>query len=183
MPPHWRTAQDSIENCDAGGSSPLPRGARSGRGLRPMDQDAVKTLLEDIREQRISPDEGVERVRNLPFEDLGFAKLDHHRSLRHGMPEVIYAAGKTPAETAEIFARMAEHGGNVLATRCTPEHAHAVLGATPTAEYNERARTIALVRDTKEPGKGLIAILCTGTTNLPAPSHPPQTPRLTGNRR
>jgi NCAIR mutase (PurE)-related protein len=147
-----------------------------------MDQDAVKTLLEDIREQRISPDEGVERLRNLPFEDLGFAKLDHHRSLRHGMPEVIYAAGKTPAETAEIFARMAEHGGNVLATRCTPEHAHAVLGATPTAEYNERARTIALVQDAKEQGKGVVAILCAGTSDLPVAEEAAVTARVMGNR-
>jgi NCAIR mutase (PurE)-related protein len=147
-----------------------------------MDQDAVKTLLEDIREQRITPDEGVERLRNLPFEDLGFAKLDHHRSLRHGMPEVIYAAGKTPAETAEIFARMAEHGGNVLATRCTPEHAHAVLGATPTAEYNERARTIALVQDAKEHGKGVVAILCAGTSDLPVAEEAAVTARVMGNR-
>jgi len=147
-----------------------------------MDQDAVKTLLEDIREQRISPDEGVERLRNLPFEDLGFAKLDHHRSLRHGMPEVIYAAGKSPAETSKIFARMAEHGGNVLATRCTPEHAHAVLGATPTAEYNERARTIALVQDTKEHGKGLVAILCAGTSDLPVAEEAAVTARVMGNR-
>src|SRR5689334_22654690 len=99
-----------------------------------MDRDAVKTLLEDVREQRISPEEGVERLRKLPFEDLGFAKLDHHRPLRHGMPEVIYAAGKTPAETAEIFAHMAAHGGNVLATRATPDHAGAVLATTPKAE-------------------------------------------------
>ena len=69
-----------------------------------MDRDAVKTLLEDVRQQRISPDEGVERLRKLPFEDLGFAKLDHHRSLRHGMPEVIYAAGKS-AERVQIFVR------------------------------------------------------------------------------
>ena len=96
-----------------------------------MDRDTVKALLEDIREQRLSPDEGMERLRNLPYEDLGFAKLDHHRSLRHGMPEVIYAAGKSPEETASIFTQMAAHGGNVLATRATSEHASAVLAAIP----------------------------------------------------
>src|SRR5260370_29797155 len=118
-----------------------------GHGLRSMDRDAVKTLLEDVRQQRISPDEGVERLRKLPFEDLGFAKLDHHRSLRHGMPEVIYAAGNSPAETAQIFVRMAAHGGNVLATRATPEHAEAVLAITPTAEYNQWGRTLTLLQD------------------------------------
>jgi NCAIR mutase (PurE)-related protein len=135
-----------------------------------MDRDAVKTLLEDIREQRVSPEEGVERLRMLPFEDLDFAKLDHHRSLRHGMPEVIYAAGKSPGETVEIFARMAAQGGN------------AVLGTMPTAEYNERARTIALVQDASERGKGVIAILCAGTSDLPVAEEAAVTALVMGNR-
>ena len=147
-----------------------------------MDKTAVKTLLEDVREQRISIAEGFERLRNLPFEDIGFAKLDHHRPLRHGMPEVIYAAGKSPAETAEIFARMAAHGGNVLATRATPEHAHAALAATPAAEYNERARTISLVQDATEHGRGLIAVLCAGTSDLPIAEEAAVTARVMGNR-
>ena len=147
-----------------------------------MDRDTVKALLEDIREQRISPDEGIERLRSLPFEDIGFAKLDHHRPLRHGMPEVIYAAGKTPGETAGIFARMAAHDGNVLATRATPEHASAVLAAVPAAEYNQRARTIALVRDATERGKGVIAVMCAGTSDLPAAEEAAVTARVMGNR-
>jgi len=147
-----------------------------------MDQSTVKALLEDVREQRISIAEGFERLRNLPFEDLGFAKLDHHRPLRHGMPEVIYAAGKSPAETAEIFARMAAHGGNVLATRATPEHASAVYVATPAAEYNERARTISLVQDSTEQGRGVIAILCAGTSDLPIAEEAAVTARVMGNR-
>jgi NCAIR mutase (PurE)-related protein len=147
-----------------------------------MDRDAVKTLLEDIREQRISPAEGVERLRNLPFEDLGFAKLDHHRPLRHGMPEVIYAAGKSPAETAEIFVRMAKQGNNVLATRVTQEHADAVLAASPAADYNLRARTIALAQDMTERGKGVIAVLCAGTSDLPVAEEAAVTARVMGNR-
>jgi len=142
----------------------------------------VKTLLEAIREQRIAPEEGVEYLRKLPFEDIGFAKLDHHRSLRHGMPEVIYAAGKSPEETAEIFARMAAHGGNVLATRATQEHADAVMATTPSAEYNQRARTVALVRDATERGKGTIAILCAGTSDLPVAEEAAVTARVMGNR-
>jgi NCAIR mutase (PurE)-related protein len=147
-----------------------------------MNQDAVKALLEDIREQRVSPAEGVERLRNLPFEDLGFAKLDHHRPLRHGMPEVIYAAGKSPAETAEIFSRMAQQGVNVLATRAAQEHADAVLAASHRAEYNARARTIALVQDARERGKGVIAILCAGTSDLPIAEEAAVTARVMGNR-
>ena len=147
-----------------------------------MDQSTVKALLEDVREQRISIAEGFERLRNLPFEDLGFAKLDHHRPLRHGMPEVIYAAGKSPAETAEIFARMTARGGNVLATRATPEHASAVHAATSAAEYNERARTISLVQDATEQGRGVIAILCAGTSDLPIAEEAAVTARVMGNR-
>lgn len=147
-----------------------------------MDQTAVRALLEDVREQRISIAEGFERLRNLPFEDLGFAKLDHHRPLRHGMPEVIYAAGKSPAETAEIFARMAAHGGNVLATRATLEHANAVRATTPAAEYNSRARTISLVKDATEQGRGVIAILCAGTSDLPIAEEAAVTARVMGNR-
>ena len=147
-----------------------------------MDQAAVTTLLEDVREQRISPAEGLERLRNLPFEDLGFAKLDHHRALRHGMPEVIYAAGKSPAETAEIFARMAMQGGNVLATRATQEHAAAVRASTPNAEYNQRARTITLVQDATERGKGVIAVLCAGTSDAPVAEEAAVTARVMGNR-
>lgn len=147
-----------------------------------MDQAAVKMLLEDVREQRISTAEGFDRLRNLPFEDLGFAKIDHHRSLRLGMPEVIYAAGKSPAETAEIFRRMAGQGGNVLATRAAPEHADAVLRATPAAEYNHRARTITLVQDATERGQGVIAVLCAGTSDLPAADEAVITARTMGNR-
>lgn len=147
-----------------------------------MDQTAVRALLEDVREKRISIAEGFERLRNLPFEDLGFAKLDHHRPLRHGMPEVIYAPGKSPAETAEIFARMAAHGGNVLATRATLEHANAVRTTTPAAEYNERARTISLVKDATEQGRGVIAILCAGTSDLPIAEEAAVTARVMGNR-
>lgn len=147
-----------------------------------MDPTAIKTLLEDIREQRVSTVEGLERLRNLPFEDLGFAKIDHHRSLRLGMPEVIYAAGKTPAETAEIFSRMAGKGGNVLATRAEPEHAHAVLLAAPAAEYNQRARTITLVQDATERGQGVIAVLCAGTSDLPVAEEAAITARAMGNR-
>jgi pyridinium-3,5-biscarboxylic acid mononucleotide synthase len=147
-----------------------------------MDQAAVKSLLNDIQERRISADEGFHRLRNLPFEDLGFAKIDHHRSLRLGMPEVIYAAGKSPAETAEIFARMASQGGNVLATRATQEQADAVLRNTPAAEYHPRARTISMVQDPTERGQGVIGILSAGTSDLPVVEEAAVAARTFGNR-
>ena len=88
-------------------------------------------------------DEAVERLRHLPFEDLGFANVDHHRALRTGMPEIIFGPGKTPQQLAEIFARLAEHGRNVLATRVSPEQVRAVRRKFRKAEsmnWRERSR-------------------------------------------
>ena len=147
-----------------------------------MDRATVLQLLEDVREEKLSPEAAMERLKTLPFEDIGIAKIDHHRSLRLGVPEVIYAAGKTPADTAEIFSRMAAHGGNVLATHATPEHAAAVRGKVPAADFRERARTISLVQDATEHGKGLIAVLCAGTSDLAVAEEAAETARVMGNR-
>jgi NCAIR mutase (PurE)-related protein len=147
-----------------------------------MNREAVLELLEDVRQERVSPEAAMERLKTIPFEDAGIAKIDHHRMLRLGLPEVIYAAGKTPADTAEIFSRMAAHGGNVLATRATPEHAAAVRARLPKATFRERARTISLVQDSAERGKGVIAVLCAGTSDLAVAEEAAETARVMGNR-
>jgi pyridinium-3,5-biscarboxylic acid mononucleotide synthase len=126
------------------------------------------------------------RLRNMPFEDIGFAKVDHHRALRTGMPEVIFSAGKTPAQVAHIFARMAQHGGNVLATRASAEMFRAVreletFGAQQRAEYHETARCITLTQSPAAPGKGVIAVVCAGTSDLPVAEEAAVTARLMGN--
>ena len=105
-----------------------------------MDPQKIEALLREVREGRTEVAEALERLRGMPFEDLGFAKLDHHRGLRTGMPEVIFASGKTPAQVAQIFARMAAAGGNVLATRVSGECMKAVLEAEPRATFHEAAR-------------------------------------------
>src|SRR6201994_4278345 len=87
-----------------------------------MDSSSLRKLMQDVRSGRVSPDEGVAQLRHMPFEDLGFAKVDHHRRVRSGMPEVIFAQGKTPAHVAKIFKSLAAQGSNVLATRVTPDH-------------------------------------------------------------
>src|SRR5271165_7050806 len=119
----------------------------------PMDTLALRKLFDQVQKKHLSPDEAVERLRHLPFEDLGFAKLDHHRALRQGMPEVIFSQGKTPAQLAAIFTRLAAHGGNVLATRATEEQYAAVASAlaeiSPQPEYRPLARAITLQRDRK----------------------------------
>ena len=129
-----------------------------------MNSESLRQLFDQVRKKRVSPDEAVERLRHMPFEDLGFAKLDHHRALRQGMPEVIFSQGKTPSQVAGIFTRLAEHGGNVLATRATEQQYAAVAADQPKAEYRPLARAIVLKRDRKKHGKGVIVVVSAGTS-------------------
>jgi NCAIR mutase (PurE)-related protein len=146
-----------------------------------MNAETLKKLFDQVRKGKLSPDEAVERLRHMPFEDLGFAKLDHHRALRQGMPEVIFAPGKTPTQVAGIFARLAAHGGNVLATRATEEQYAAVAAAEPRAEYRPLARAIVLKRDRKKHGKGVIVVVSAGTSDIPVAEEAVVTAELMGN--
>jgi NCAIR mutase (PurE)-related protein len=151
-----------------------------------MDRTQIETLLNEVREGRTAVNDALERLRDLPFEDIGFAKLDHHRALRTGMPEVIFAAGKTPDQVATIFDHMARHGGNVLATRASADMFWAVRGLEPgdrlpRAEYHETARCITLTQSPAPAGKGTIAVVCAGTSDLPVAEEAAVTARLMGN--
>lgn len=146
-----------------------------------MDPAAIESLLKEVREGQTGVADALEKLRNLPFEDLGFAKLDHHRALRTGMPEVIFAAGKTTAQVASIFERMAQAGGNVLATRASREMYEAVLKFEPRAEFHEAARAITLSQRTAPAGKGTIAVVCAGTSDLPIAEEAAVTALLMGN--
>ncbi len=146
-----------------------------------MDSQALRQLFDQVRKKRLSPDEAVERLRHLPFEDLGFAKVDHHRALRQGMPEVIFSQGKTPHQVAEIFQRLAAHGGNVLATRATEEQYAAVTAKVKKAEYRPLARAIVLKRDRKKHGKGVIVVVSAGTSDIPVAEEAVVTAELMGN--
>jgi NCAIR mutase (PurE)-related protein len=155
-----------------------------------MDRAQIEALLTEVHDGQTSVGEALERLRTLPFEDIGFAKLDHHRALRTGMPEVIFASGKTPAQVAQIFARMAKAGGNVLATRASREAFEAVQSLesldldrekAPRAEYHELARAITLTQASAQPGKGTICVVCAGTSDLPVAEEAVVTARLMGN--
>ena len=147
-----------------------------------MDPAAIESLLKEVREGQTGVADALERLRHLPFEDLGFAKLDHHRALRTGMPEVIFASGKTSAQVSAIFARMAKAGGNVLATRASREMFEAVVAVEPRAEFHEAARAITLTQNANVvPGKGSIAVVCAGTSDLPVAEEAAVTARLMGN--
>ncbi len=147
-----------------------------------MNADSIRKLFEQVRKGSLSPDQAVEQLRHLPFEDLGFAKVDHHRALRNGMPEVIFGQGKTPAQMATIFARLATHGGNILATRATEKQLAAVRNKVPKAEYREQARAIVLQRDKKKYGKGIIAVISAGTSDIPVAEEAIVTAEMMGNQ-
>ncbi len=146
-----------------------------------MDRHQIEALLNEVRQGHASVDEALDRLRDLPFEDLGFAKLDHHRALRTGMPEVIFAAGKTASQVAQIFSHMAQAGGNVLATRASREVYDAVAAVEPRAEYHETARAITLSQTVAKPGKGTVCVVCAGTSDLPVAEEAAVTSRLMGN--
>jgi NCAIR mutase (PurE)-related protein len=146
-----------------------------------LNAESIRTLFEKVRRGKLLPDEAVERLRHMPFEDLGFAKVDHHRVLRTGMPEVVFGLGKTPAQVAQIFARLAKHGGNVLATRVNEEQSAAVKKRLPKAEYRELARAILLRRDRKKYGKGTIVVVSAGTSDIPVAEEAVVTAEAMGN--
>lgn len=146
-----------------------------------MDAHLLRALFADVRAKKISPDEAVARLRHLPFEDLGFAKVDHHRGLRMGAPEVVLAAGKTPSQVAAIFAKLAKHAQNVLATRASPEHFRAVKKKVRGAEYHELARAIVLLKDQTKHGKGKIAVVSAGTSDIPVAEEAVITAQVMGN--
>ncbi len=146
-----------------------------------MNAESIRELFQQVHKGKLSPDEAVQRLRHMPFEDLGFAKVDHHRSLRVGMPEVIFGQGKTPAHMAKIFEKLSQHGGNVLATRASAEQFAAVKKKVRKAEYRELARAIALKQDEKKYGKGTIAVISAGTSDIPVAEEAVVTAEVMGN--
>jgi NCAIR mutase (PurE)-related protein len=131
-----------------------------------MDTAALTELLEAVRRGELAVDEALARLRRLPFERTEFATIDHHRAVRCGTAEVVYCPGKTPEQVAQIFARLAEAGANVLATRADRAAYDAVAAAAPAAEYHETARAITLRQRQAEP-VGHVAIVAAGTSDLP----------------
>jgi|SRR5580765_3443288 NCAIR mutase (PurE)-related protein len=146
-----------------------------------MDPSTLRKLLQDVRKGSVSPDDAVARLRHMPFEDMGFAKIDHHRRVRSGMPEVIFSQGKTADQVAKIFKRMAAQGGNVLATKASPEHFRAVRKIARKAEYHELARAITLTQDKTTYGKGAVVVISAGTSDIPVAEEALVTAEIMGN--
>ncbi len=146
-----------------------------------MNAESIRKLFALVRNGKLTPDDAVARLRHMPFEDLGFAKVDHHRALRNGMPEVILGEGKTPAQVAEIFVRLAKHGGNILATRANEKQFVAVKKKVRAVEYRELARAIVLQRDSRKYGKGIVAVVSAGTSDIPVAEEAVVTAEVMGN--
>jgi len=132
-----------------------------------MDEAALKKLLSDVRAKRQTVEQALRALKHLPFEDLGFAKVDHHRAIRCGFPEVVYCEGKTTEQVLAIVDRRLAGGGNILATRVTPEMARALLRKSRKASHNDVARTMTMRQQPARPAPGFVAIVCAGTSDLP----------------
>lgn len=132
-----------------------------------MQTHRLRQLLEDLHQQRISPDEGMELLRHFPYEDLGFAQVDHHRGLRQGFPEVVFCQGKTVEQICQIIQRIRGTGSDVLATRANPEVYTAVYREFPEAVYAEQARAIVLKSADRMRTKGVVLVISAGTSDIP----------------
>jgi len=133
-----------------------------------MTRSALLQILADVERGQLTSEAAAERLAKLPFENLEHAQVDHHRSLRSGYPEVIYAAGKTPQQTVDIFSSLVAAGVDVLATRVKPEGAELLLAAYPQATYSAMAQTVSLRQASAEKELvGHIVVVCAGTSDLP----------------
>jgi NCAIR mutase (PurE)-related protein len=136
-----------------------------------MDEQGLRQLLDDVRSGVVDPDEAVRRLRRLPFVDLGFARVDHHRALRQGRAEAVYGPGKTPAQCAGIVAELlAEPGGPVVLTRATPAQVDATVRASPGGTVLGDAGALGLSVVTwrpREPRPGRVVVVTAGTADLP----------------
>jgi NCAIR mutase (PurE)-related protein len=150
-----------------------------------MDQRELLKILESVQSGALPPAKAIERLKHLPFEDLGFAKLDHHRSLRQGFAETILGKGKTPAQVAVIVRAMlrkkdARH--NVLVTRADAKMFAAVKRAARTAKFHSLSGVITIERSREIPGKGVVLVVSAGTSDIPVAEEALLTAQMMGNR-
>jgi NCAIR mutase (PurE)-related protein len=146
-----------------------------------MDQKQMRDLLEGVRAGDIEIGAALDRMRHLPFEDLGYAKLDHHRALRHGITEVIFGKGKTADQVAGIATRLLEKSRNLLITRANESIASGLKANYPEAEYFPLSGAVRIWRDRTIHGKGKLAVVCAGTSDIPVAEEAQVTAEIMGN--
>jgi NCAIR mutase (PurE)-related protein len=146
-----------------------------------MTEDKIRRLMEEVRSGAVDVESALQRLRHMPFEDLGFAKVDHHRALRHGMPEVIFGRGKTAEQVKAIAERLVERAPNILITRADEKTADAVRCAISDAEYFPLSGAVRVWRDRTIRGKGRIAVVCAGTSDIFVAEEAQVTAEVMGN--
>ena len=146
-----------------------------------MNTTKLSKLLQKVQAGTVDVDTALAQLKNLPFEDAVYAHIDHHRHLRHGMPEVIYCEGKTAAQITGIVKRMLAAGSDILATRASDKAYQAVKKLDRSAVYHEAARAIVVEKKKKKLTTGIIAILSAGTTDIPVAEEAAVTARTLGS--
>jgi NCAIR mutase (PurE)-related protein len=147
-----------------------------------MNREGVKKLLDQVQKGRISVEEAADRMSNLPYEDISFARVDHHRDLRLGFPEVILGQGKTAEQITQIAGRILTNSSNLLISRTTDDVFKEVREIAPDAEFHRDARMISVLRDRTEMGDGVIAVISAGTSDIPVAEEAAITATVMGNR-
>jgi pyridinium-3,5-biscarboxylic acid mononucleotide synthase len=147
-----------------------------------MDSKEIKILLQNLKNGDIDVDDVLERLKHLPFEDIGCATIDHHRSLRQGFPEVILGDGKTVGQIEKIMTAMLDKGSNILVTRLDEAKAAHVRKSFPSAVYHGDARCLTIEQKVPEPtGRGKILVVSAGTSDIPVAAEAEVTARMMGN--
>jgi NCAIR mutase (PurE)-related protein len=132
-----------------------------------MDPRDVAALMRAVRDGRVSPEQATDRLKSLPFEDLGFAKVDHHRALRRGFPEVVFGAGKSPEQIVGIAEKIAGRGQNLLVTRTTADVYQLLAARHPTARWHATASSASILNSPAPALPGSVAVVCAGTSDVP----------------
>ena len=161
----------------------MRQSTREAASVKPcaMDQQGLRELLEQVRSGETELETALRALEQLPFADLGYARVDHHRALRQGVPEVILGAGKTAEQIVGVARRLQQVGENVLVTRLNPELAQAVLEAMPELVYSAMGRTASLVQRPPIPREGPpVAVVTAGTSDIPVAEEALETLRLSG---
>jgi NCAIR mutase (PurE)-related protein len=147
-----------------------------------VDNEALRKLLEEVKSGGVSVDKALSELKLLPFEDLGFAKIDHHRNLRNGYPEVIYCQGKTVEHTKAIVARLMEKDCNIMATRAGEDVYKGILEVTSDAVYYDMARIVVVKKRELPLSEKVIAVVTAGTSDIPVAEEAAVTAETMGNR-
>lgn len=146
-----------------------------------MTNNSIEEILYQVKEGKVDVEDAMKSFKNLPFEDLGYAKIDHHRSLRNGYPEVIYCEGKAIEHIVGIVEKMLERGSNILATRASKEVYEAIKAVCEEVQYHELARIITIKQEEIKASKHRILVMTAGTSDIPVSEEAAITAEMLGN--